>query len=388
VQESILKLILIVALILILTNVFSFDQVKAETVELLDNGGFEDGMSPWVSYSYWSQCAMNATITSLQSYEGKYSIHTDTGQMGMNVIGEVIFDPSGAVSTAPPKEGALGWCVGGGAYQIVELDQISDLELSFWIYLVGATEVTMGTDTAMVIWFWKDDTFRVLAYYMTWGSNVPIYKNFPQPIMSLGNIANILIYGTPPGRWSHVERQLEDDFKQAYPNDDLSSFKKLTVQLIGAGVRGGGNSIHAYWDKISLTTESMLQEEPSPIPQPTTPSPTSPTTPSPSPSLPSEDETTSTPTTSSPTTEKMPELGIGLSLNSIMLVIVIILLLVVLAVILRRLKTSKGGTSPEIRSSKTVETSTVEVKEKKFCLHCGAPLPVGSAFCEKCGARA
>ncbi|MCW4043521.1 MAG: zinc-ribbon domain-containing protein [Candidatus Bathyarchaeota archaeon] len=367
--------------ILILMNVFSFGQVKAETVELLDNGGFEDGMSPWVSYSYWPQCAMNATITDLQSYEGKYSIYTDTGQMGMNVIGEVIFDPSGAITTAPPKEGALGWCVGGGAYQIVELDQVSDLELSFWIHLIGATEVTMGTDTAMLVWFWKDDTFRVLAYYMTWGSNVPIYKNFPQPVMSLGNITNILIYGTPPGRWTYVERQLEEDFKQAYPNDDLSSFKKLTVQLIGAGVRGGGHPIHVYWDKISLTTERMLQEEPSPVPQPTTPSPTSPTTPPPSPGLPSEDKTTSTPTTRSPTTEKIPEPGIGLSLNSILLVIFILLLIIILVLVLRKSKTSKDVARPGVRASKTPET----LSQREFCSHCGEPILDDSKFCMKCG---
>ena len=362
--------------ILILMNVFSFSQVKAETVELLDNGGFEDGMSPWVSYSYWPQCAMNATITDLQSYEGKYSLYTDTGQMGMNVIGEVIFDPSGAITTAPPKEAALGWCVGGGAYQIVELDQVSDLELSFWINLVGATEVTMGTDTAMLVWFWKDDTFRVIAYYMTWGSNVPIYKNFPQPIMSLGNITNILIYGTPPGRWRHVERQLDEDFKQAYPNDDLSSYKKLTVQIIGAGVRGGGHPIHVYWDKISLTTESMLQEEPSPVPQPTTPSPT---TLPPSPGLPSEDETTSTP--KSPTTKRMPELGIGISLNSILLVIFILLVIIILVLVLRRSKTSKDVVRPGVRPSKTPET----LLQREFCSHCGEPIMDDGTFCMKCG---
>lgn len=381
-----MRSVLIVGLfVLILTNVFSFSQVNAETVELIENGGFEDGMSPWVSYSYWTQCAMNATITDLQSYEGKYSIHTDTGQMGMSLIGEVIFDPSGAIATAPPKEAAMGWCVGGGAYQIVELDRVSDLELSFWINLVGATEVTMGTDIAMVVWFWKDDTFRVLAYYMTWGSNVPIYKNFPQPIMSLGNITNVLIHGALPGRWSYVERQLEEDFKQAYPNDDLSSFKKLTVQIIGAGVRGGGNPVHAYWDKISLTTESMLQEEPSPIPQPTTPSPTSPTTPSPSPSFPSEDETTSTPTISTSTTENISKPGIEQSLNSILLVIVIILLIVVLAFVLRRSKASKDVTSSGVRSSKTSEPSSEEVKQREFCLHCGMSIPVESSFCMKCG---
>jgi hypothetical protein len=366
-------------------NVFSFSQVKAETVELLDNGGFEDGMSPWVSYSYWPQCAMNGTITDLRAYEGKYSLYTNTGQMGMNVIGDVIFDPSGAIATAPPKEGALGWCVGGGAYQIIELGQVSDLELSFWVHLIGATEITMGTDTAMLVWFWKEDTYRVIAYYMTWGSNVPIYKNFPHPIMSLGNITNILIYGTPPGRWSHIERQLEEDFKQAYPDDDLSSYKKLTVQIIGAGVRGGGNPIHIYWDKISLTTESILQEEPSPVPQQTTPSPTSPTTPPRSPSLPSEDETTSTPTTRSPTTEKLPEPGIGLSLNSILIVIFILLLIIILVLILRRSKTSKYVPPPEVRESKTPETLPEEIKQREFCSDCGEPILDDNKFCMKCG---
>ena len=339
-------------------------------------------MSPWVSYSYWSQCAVNATITDLDSYEGRFSIHTDTGQSGGPLIGEVIFDPSGAISTAPPKEAAMGWCVGGGAYQIVELDRVSDLELSFWINLVGATEITTGTDIAMLVWFGKDDTFRVLAYYMTWGSNVPIYKNFPQPIMSYGNITNILIHGALPGRWNYIERQLEEDFKQAYPNDDLNSFKKLTVQIIGAGVRGGGSPVHAYWDKISLTTESILQEDPSPVPQPTT---SSPTTPPPSPSLPSEDETTSTPTISSSTTEKKSELGIGLSLNSILLVVVIILLIVVLVVVLRRSKASKDVTSTEVQTSKTLETPSKEVKQREFCLHCGASIPDESKFCMKCG---
>jgi hypothetical protein len=216
---------------------------------------------------------------------------------------------------------------------------------------------------------------------MTWGTNVPIYKNFPQPVMSLGNITNILIYGTPHGRWAYVERQLDEDFKQAYPNDDLSSYKKLTVQLIGAGVRGGGHPINAYWDNISLTTESILQEEPSPVPQPTTPSPTSPSTPPPSPGLPSEDETTSTPTTRSPEIEKITEPGIGLSLNSILIVILILLLIIIIALVLRRSKASKDIARPGVRASKTPET----LPQREFCSQCGESILDDSDFCMKCG---
>ena len=369
--------------ILILLNAVTFNQVKAESVELIDNGGFEDGMNPWVSYSYWHQCPMNATITDVRAYEGKYSLHTDTGQMGMNAIGEVIFDLSGAISTAPPKGGALGWCVGGGAYQIVELDQVSDLKLSFYINLVGSTEVTLGTDIAAVIWFWNNDSYRILAYYMTWGSNVPIYENFPQPVMSLGNITNTLIYGIPPERWSHIEIQLDEDFKQAYPNDDLTSFQKVTVQLIGAGVRGGGSPIHAYWDKLSLTTESMAQEEPSPAPQPTTPS----TTPPRSPRLPSEDETTTIPTTTVTTTKKISEPSIDLSLNNILLIIFILLIIIIIALAFRRSKTSKYVTPPEPRSSTTPETLPEEIKQNEFCSNCGEPILDDNEFCMKCGKR-
>jgi hypothetical protein len=366
---------------MILLNVLSFSQVNAENIELIENGGFEDGMSPWVSYSYWTQCSMNATITDLDSYEGRFSIHTDTGQQGQNVIAEVIFDPSGAISTAPPQEVAMGWCVGGGAYQIVELDKVSDLQLSFWINLIGATEVTTGTDIAMVVWFWKDDAFRVLAYYMAWGSNVPIYKNFPQPTMSLGNITNILIHGTIPGKWNYVERQLEEDFAQAYPGEDISKFQKITVQLIGAGVRSGPAHVHAYWDNVSLTTESIAQEEPSPAPQPTTPS----TTPQRSPRLPSEDETITTPTTTVTTTEKISEPSIDLSLNNILLAIFILLIVIIMALVLRRSKTSKHVTPPESRSPTTPETLPEEITQKEFCSNCGEPILGDSKFCMKCG---
>jgi uncharacterized paraquat-inducible protein A len=97
--------------------------------------------------------------------------------------------------------------------------------------------------------------------------------------------------------------------------------------------------------------------------------------------LPSEDETTST--TRSITTETIPELGIDLSLNTILLVIFILLLIIILALVSRRSKT-KPVAPPKVQS-KTPDTLPEEIKQREFCSNCGEPILDDSKFCMKCG---
>ncbi|MBS7622761.1 CdvA-like protein [Candidatus Bathyarchaeota archaeon] len=264
------QIICITCLCLLLIDAYSTCYVKCETIELVKNGGFEDGLSPWKSFSYSPQLLLNGTTTDFRSYSGNYSLCTPTGS------------------------GAGG--AGGGAYQYVSLGQASNLRLSFRVYLVGAAGVTTSTNIAVVISFYSGDTSRILAYYVAWSKNIPIYSDFPAPTVNSEKVTNILILGMERDRWNYVERNPEEDFKRAYPSIQFDTIREASVALIAVCFLGTGANINAYWDDVSLTCERV--STPSPTVTPTLP--TSQPSATPEPSLPK--KTAQAPASPPPTT--------------------------------------------------------------------------------------
>ena len=335
----------------------------------MKNGGFEEGLEPWRSFSYWPQCPMNATVAEVTVHSGRYSLFVGAGQSGQGSIATVIFDRDGSISTITTGASS-GYCVGGGgAYQIVPLGQNSNLKFSGWVYLKGVSGETTGTDISIVLWFLTEGTPRILAYYVAWSKNVPIYKNFPAPTASSENVTSILIQNVRYDRWNYVELDLERDFKESYPNIDFSSIHQLTVQLISAGIKGGGATAGAFWDDVSLTYKRVSATTPEPTSSPT-PVPASPTSPTPIPSSPEE-------------TQQIP---IGSAMEQWLLPIAVIgIIVVALGGALALKRKSPKTVVPTVPEESATEEKRLKLKE--YCYYCGAPMPEGAKFCKKCGKK-
>ncbi|WP_455369795.1 CFI-box-CTERM domain-containing protein [[Eubacterium] cellulosolvens] len=240
---------------------------KCETIELIENGGFEERLDGWTSFSYCNQLPRDAIVTSYLSNSGKYSLRADCGTGGEHCFG-----------------------VGGGAKQYIELNKTNNLNLVFWIYLFGIPELNAWTEIALIVDFHMPETNKTLVYYLAWTDNIPIYSHYPLPSISSENISNILIHDLKNDKWNYVERDLATDFKNAYPDNSLDTVQNMTFTIVAVSFqRLSFTSKGSYWDDVSLTsyiseptTTTTHTTTPTP-PQNTTPPPTSPTPTEPAP---------------------------------------------------------------------------------------------------------
>ncbi|MEM3448091.1 MAG: hypothetical protein QXP38_04310 [Nitrososphaerota archaeon] len=239
-------------------------------VELVKNGGFEDGLNYWRSFEY-GKCSMNATVTSSKAHSGKYSLATRTGN-------------------ATEIE-----CGGSRASQAIILPKgVLSLKFSFSVYSDYVGPASNGECFAMIISFWIGNTYRCLVYYIYWDPDRKVFSDFPPPSQSTKNVTSILIHRLTAYQWNHIERDLTEDLKKYHIDIDLNNVDVVLIMM--AAVRSYlKNPIYAYWDDISLRCELS---EPPKTPLPSTPGITpSPILPSPTPSPPVQ----VTPTTPQPT---------------------------------------------------------------------------------------
>ena len=328
---------------------------RCETLELVKNGGFEDGLNYWKSQGF-KKCSVNATVTSLQFHSGKHSLDTATG------------------------DGNEG-CNINTAYQSLTLPQrASDLRFSFWFHsnYVGDSSVSLETEYQFflaIVAFQTTKGLRFLVYHTFWDPRHSIRTDFPPAGKSSENVTNILISGLKPNQWNNVERDLTEDLRKNHPGIRLEDVKVLSVQLFAGDFRvfgGGGrmNPVHTYWDDISLTCKVSAPTQtptitPTPTPKITPQTPTS--TPTPTPTV--------TPPTAAQTTIEQYILPIAL----------IGAATIALAALLHRRRASKASTHA-IAKPPIVEESVSGKKElAEYCYHCGATMPSGAKFCKKCG---
>ncbi|WP_455278768.1 CFI-box-CTERM domain-containing protein [[Eubacterium] cellulosolvens] len=236
---------------------------KCETIEFIENGGFEDELDSWTSFSYCNQLPRDAIVTSYLSHSGEYSLRADCGTGGEHCFG-----------------------VGGGAEQNIELNKTNNLNLSFWVYLFGIPEINTWTEIALIIDFHMPETNKKLVYYLAWSDNIPIYSHYPLPSMSSEDISNILIYDLKNDEWNYVERDLAADFEEAYQNNSIDTVQNMTFTILAVSFqRLSFTSKGSYWDDISLT--SHISEPTTTTTHTTTPTPPQ-TTPPPPPPTPTE----------------------------------------------------------------------------------------------------
>jgi hypothetical protein len=238
---------------------------KCETVELITNGGFEESLDGWTSFSYCNQLPRDAFVTSYLSHSGEYSLRADCGTGGEHCFG-----------------------VGGGAKQQIELNETTNLTLNFWVYLFGIAEINAWTEIALIADFSIPKTNKTLVYYLAWTDNIPIYSHYPLPTMNSEDISNILLHDLKNDEWNYVERDLAADFEENYPDISLESVQNMTFTIVAVSFqRLSFTSKGSYWDDISLTsfiskpttttTHTTTTTSPQTTLPPSSPPPTEPT---------------------------------------------------------------------------------------------------------------
>ncbi|MBS7628859.1 hypothetical protein KEJ23_02625 [Candidatus Bathyarchaeota archaeon] len=233
---------------------------RCETVELVTNGGFENGMNGWRGFSYCDKLPREGTTTNYRACSGVYSLYTLCGTGGEHCYG-----------------------VGGGATQEIRLNQMSNLTLRFSVYPFGVPEENAWINIALIADFWISQSRKTIVYYVAWTENIAIYRDYPLPTMASENVKNILLSSIECDKWSKIVRNIDLDFKQTYPNIPVSSVERVAVTLLAvtfqrlASVPAG-----AFWDDVSITFNPSSKPEDSPKPI-QTPTPTTSPTPTPEP---------------------------------------------------------------------------------------------------------
>ena len=221
-------------------------------IEVVKNGGFEDGLENWTPFSYYIEHDQPATINDSKSHFGKYSV--DVGLLDVNQTR-----------------------TGRGVRQTIQLPPVTNLNLSFWVYLGSVTgSENFGTDIALIIYYSTRMGPKTMVYNIAWDPKESIYYGFPQPDKKTENVTNILIPNMLPYRWTHIERNLIKDFKSAYPIVDPKTTTSMTIEFVAVRFQKIGFVVSALLDDVSASYET--EGELTPWTSSTTEIPPSPTT--------------------------------------------------------------------------------------------------------------
>lgn len=218
-------------LIVILSFSFLIVPSACKGTELVKNGGFEEGLDNWSAFSYYPEQDDKPVITDSKPHYGKYSLE------------------AGIIDKSKDR-------LGRGARQTINLEQCSDLKLSFWIYLGSmAGSQNLHTDVALIVTFFTEKNPKAIVYYAAWDPEEEIYDGFPIPTKNSEDVTSILIPAMMIYRWNHVERDLARDFKSAYSSIDLQTVSSLTIELVSVRFAKIDFVSETFWDDISLTCE-------------------------------------------------------------------------------------------------------------------------------------
>lgn len=215
---------------------------SCKTVELVENGGFENGLEKWSSFGYDPQHEA-AKVTDTESHFGKHSLNASLAHDDRDNVGS-------------------------GARQTIYVNQPSNLDLSFWVNLgTVAGSQNLHTNIAMIVSFQVEGNTKYIIYNVAWDPREEIYKGFPLPTKHSDDIVNILIPAMMNFRWNNIERDLSKDLESSYPNIDVKEISSITIELVAVRFQKVGFLIDAFWDDISLKGETEI------APSPTTPIP-------------------------------------------------------------------------------------------------------------------
>ena len=210
---------------------------NCKVIELVENGGFENGLDKWSSFGYDPQHEA-AKVTDAESHFGKYSLNASIAHNEQDLVGR-------------------------GARQTIYVNQPSNLDLSFWVNLGSiAGSQNLHTNIAMIVSFQVEGNTKYIIYNVAWDPREEIYKAFPLPTKHSDDVVNILIPAMMNFRWNNIERDLSKDLESSYPNIDMKEISSITIELVAVRFQKVGFLIDAFWDDISLKGETEIAPSP------------------------------------------------------------------------------------------------------------------------------
>ena len=307
-------------------------------IELVLNGGFEEGWQGWEKYSLGRGYA---SLDPVDPYEGLYSLSIQ--------------------GTPTPQVGAV---YGSGVYQTIERTGLPlDLEFEFWvkpwasgkgiveIKAIATLHVTHQTTGSKIL---------KIVYYVAWRSEAESWANIRED--EADYFVDAFIH-----TWNHFRTDLKYDFEDRWGASTGYSATKIILTFEIAVQYPATNTEYANWDGITFSAPEMTSTQASTIL--TTESTTS---------LSTKSTTTETPvTTRAALTTKTTDGGASLLTRPELVASVImigVLAVSVVAIALRRRRLVVRRAAPGRPAV-------------SYCINCGAPNPASAMYCSKCGTR-
>lgn len=334
--SSFIFLFLACLVVVLGTSALFFQSLSADD-ELIVNGSFEDEWNGWDKYSLGRGYA---SLDPVNPYDGQYSL---------------------AIQGTPTPQ--AGTTYGSGVRQTIEGAGLPlDLELEFWTkpWVSGNGIVQI---TAMLTLYTTHQTtgpaILKIVYYVAWLGEAESWANI-RP-----DEADYFVQGAIPFSWNHFQTSVKNDFESRWGDSTGYSLSKIVLTLEITVGYPATNTEYANWDDVSLRGLHITTAQTG-----TTSITTSWFTPSSTMIVTATVITTEAQSTTRATEESItlftrPELAVAVA--------ILIVAAISVAVIMLRRRRSNLPIAPSTQPT------------GKYCISCGAAMPLTAKYCPKCG---
>jgi hypothetical protein len=299
----------------------------ASRVELVTNGGFENGWEGWEKYSLGRGYA---SFDPVKPYDGQFSL---------------------AIQGTPTPQSGTEY--GSGVRQNIEGSPLPiNLDFSFWVKPWVSGKGIVQIKAMLTLYTSRqsaESSVLKIIYYVAWRGDAESWANV-RP-----DEADYFVRGVTPFSWNYFEANVQNDFEERWGDSSGVSLSKIALNIEITVGYPGMSTEYANWDDISLLANTPT----------VTTTQTTPLT-SYSISTSANEETSMTGSTTQTTQEGSFFTGFGL-VPVVVIVILVVSTLVVLYIRRRRPKPA------------TVQPTA------KYCINCGAAMATTGKYCPKCG---
>src|SRR4030042_1897285 len=213
--------------------------VISDSTELLENGGCENGLTGWETLRYIEHQEF-VKITNSKAAHGSYSL------------------------LIPTEAHMDSWI--SGVSQTIELNQVSNLNLSFFVFPQIDTSQDKTSDFAIIINCQAEYGNSSMVYFKERAlTESELYKLFPDNSLSVTfvQVRSYYISEVKPNTWNRIEMDLSGDFISAYRGFNFESVQKVSIVLIALSDAFDFGKVpgNVYWDDISLRAISTSETD-------------------------------------------------------------------------------------------------------------------------------